>query len=144
MGVAWELREALAYYKRQGAPGDQSALFSLLREIQEEKGSIPMGMLPEIGEALGVKESFLLALIRRQPRLRLTDSHTLELCAGPNCGKHAELAALAEKLCAGRSDVKLKFVPCLRQCGKGPNLKWDGQLHNRADEDLLKKLLENR
>jgi NADH:ubiquinone oxidoreductase subunit E len=31
----------------------------------------------------------------------------------------------------------------MRQCGKGPNLKWDGQIYNRADPELLKKLLEN-
>ena len=142
--MAWDLREAVDYYKRQGAPGDQTVLLSLLREIQNENGSIPRQLLPDLGESLGVKESFLLALIRRQPRLRLTDTHTLELCAGPNCGKRAELAALAEKLCAGRSDVTLKFVPCMRQCGKGPNLKWDGVLHNRADGQLLKSLLENR
>ena len=140
--MSWNLREAVKYYQKQGAPGDQTALIGLLREIQDAHGGIPKGILPEIGEALGIKESFLLALIRRQPRLRLMDTHTLELCAGPNCGKRTELAALAEKLCAGRSDVSLKFVPCMRQCGKGPNLKWDGQLHNRANAELLKKLLQ--
>ena len=142
--MAWELAEALDYYKKQGAPSDQSALLSLLREVQDAHGGIPKGLLPEIGEGLGVKESFLLALIRRQPRLRLTDTHTLELCAGPNCGKRTELAGLAEKLCRGRSDITLKFVPCMRQCGKGPNLKWDGVLHNRADAELLKKLTETK
>ena len=138
--MAWELREAVSYYQKQGAPGDQSALLSLLREVQEEFGCIPKHLLLEMGEKLGVKESFLLALIRRQPRLRLGDSHTLEMCAGPNCGKRVDLAALAEQLCASRSDVQLKFVPCMRQCGKGPNIKWDGQLHNRADEMLLRRL----
>ena len=142
--MAWELAEALDYYKKQGAPSDQSALLSLLREVQDAHGGIPKGLLPEMGEGLGVKESFLLALIRRQPRLRLTDTHTLELCAGPNCGKRTELAGLAEKLCRGRSDITLKFVPCMRQCGKGPNLKWDGILHNRADAELLKKLMETK
>ena len=141
--MAWNLQEATEYFKKQGAPGDQTALLSLLREVQEEYGGIPRGLLPEIGSILGVKESFLLALIRRQPRLRLRDTHTLELCAGPNCGKRAELAALAEKLCTGRGDITLKFVPCMRQCGKGPNLKWDGVLHNRADAELLQKLLKN-
>ena len=142
--MAWDLQDTVNYYKKQGAPQDQSALLSLLREVQEAYGGIPKGLLPEIGSILGVKESFLLALIRRQPRLRLKDTHTLELCAGPNCGKHADLAELAEKLCNGRSDVTLKFSGCMRQCGKGPNLKWDGAVHNRADAELLKKLLERK
>lgn len=141
--MAWDLKEATAYYRKQGAPGDQTALVSLLREMQEEFGAIPEYLLPELGTNLGVKESFLLALIRRQPRLRLADTHVLELCAGPNCGKRTELAALAEKLCDGKSGVTLKFVPCMRMCGKGPNLRWDGVLHNGADEALLRKLLEN-
>ena len=141
--MAWNLAEAVDYYKKQGAPGDQSALLSLLREVQEAFDGIPGSLLPELSQALRVKESFLLAVIRRQPRLRLTDTHVLEVCAGPNCGKAVELAALAEKLCAGKDNVTVKFVPCMRRCGKGPNLKWDGTLHSRADEELLKKLLKN-
>ena len=140
--MAFSLEEAVAYYKKQGAPSDQSALVSLLREVQQENGgAIPLAVLPVLGENLGVRESFLQAVIRRIPSLRLSDSHTLELCAGPNCGKHAALAAAAEKLCKGKN-VTLKFLPCMRMCGKGPNLKWDGTLYHRADEALLKSLLE--
>ena len=140
--MAFSLEEAAAYYKKQGAPGDQSALVSLLREVQQENGgAIPLAVLPVLGENLGVRESFLQAVIRRIPSLRLSNSHTLELCAGPNCGKHAALAAAAEKLCKGKN-VTLKFLPCMRMCGKGPNLKWDGTLYHRADEALLKRLLE--
>ena len=138
----WNLEEAISYYKKQGAPSDQSALVSLLLEVQQENGgAIPLAVLPVLGENLGVRESFLQAVIRRIPSLRLSDSHTLELCAGPNCGKHAALAAAAEKLCKGKN-VTLKFLPCMRMCGKGPNLKWDGTLYHRADEALLKRLLE--
>ena len=142
--MAWALNEAVSYYKRQGAPSDQSALISLLREIQEEFGTVPAHLLPEAAALLGTKESFLLAVVRRQPQLRLGDSHVLELCAGPNCGKHTQLAALAEQLCAGKPDITLRFTPCMRQCGKGPNLKWDGTLHNRADAQLLKNLLGSK
>lgn len=138
----WNLEEAISYYKKQGAPSDQSVLMSLLREIQQENGgTIPKSALPAMAEGLGVKESYLLAVIRRIPSLRLSDMHTLELCAGPNCGKHAALAACAEKLCKGKN-ITLKFTPCMRLCGKGPNLKWDGKLYHKADEALLKRLLE--
>ena len=142
--MAFSLEEAVAYYKKQGAPSDQSALVSLLREVQQENGgAIPRFALPALTEGLGVKESYLLAVIRRIPSLRLSDSHTLEMCGGPNCGKHAALAAAAEKLCKGKN-VNLKFVPCMRLCGKGPNLKWDGTLYHKADEALIKRLLEEQ
>lgn len=137
----WDLKEAIDWYGKQGAPRDQNALVNLLREIQEENsGSIPKWMLPAIAEAYGVKESLLLALIRRYPRLRLADTHLLEICAGPNCGKHTSLADAAEQL--RKKGITVKFVPCMRLCGKGPNLKWDGTLYHQADEALLKKLLQ--
>ena len=142
--MEFSLEEAVGYYRKQGAPSDQSALVALLREVQQENGgAIPKSVLPLVAEHLGTKESYLLAVIRRIPSLRLSDSHTLELCVGPNCGKHAALASAAEKLCKGKN-VALKFVPCMRLCGKGPNLKWDGTLYHKADEALIKRLLEEK
>lgn len=137
----WDLKEAIDWYGKQGAPRDQNALVKLLREIQEENsGSIPKWMLPAIAEAYGVKESLLLALIRRYPRLRLADTHLLEICAGPNCGKHTALADAAEQL--RKKGITVKFVPCMRLCGKGPNIRFDGQLYHKADVEMLNKLLQ--
>ena len=140
--MAWNLEEALSYYKRAGAPDDQTAVISLLREVQAEHGgSIPQALLPKIAAGLGTKETFLAAIIRRIPSLRLGNGSTLELCAGPNCGKAVQLARFAEKACAGKP-VTLRFVPCMRLSGKGPNLRWNGELHHKADEALLRRLLE--
>ena len=133
------IKKILAYHQRNGI--DQTTLTAMLRDVQEETGgAIPTMLLPEIAQAVGVKESYLLALIRRLPSLRLADAHLLELCAGPNCGKHTALAVRAEALCR-QAGVTLRFVPCMRLCGKGPNLKFDGKLYHKADEALIKKLL---
>ena len=141
--MAWELQEAVQYYKKQGAPGDQNALIALLREVQAEHGGIPVFLLPRIAEALGTKESLLNALIRRMPSLRLQNSHCLELCAGPNCSRRGKLADFVEKTYGARpKDFTLKYVPCMRMCGKGPNIKWDGKLYHQADEDLIRRLVE--
>ena len=56
--------ELIAYYKRMGAPGDQSMLIQLLKEIQQEEGGISAYSLAVLSEELKVKESFLLAVIR--------------------------------------------------------------------------------
>lgn len=139
----WNLEEALDYYKKQGAPKDQSALIQLLKEIQQENGSIPQYMLQTIAQVYGIQTSLLLALIRRIPGLRLDDTHTLVLCAGPNCGKHATLAACAEKICAASGGkIVLKYAGCMRMCGKGPNIKFDGTLYHEATEALLWELTE--
>lgn len=137
----WNLEEAIAYYRTQGAPSDQTALTGLLREIQQQFGSIPAPLLPHVATAYGIKEALLLALIRRIPSLRLADTHCLELCAGPNCGKSAALVDYAEKL-QKKYGFQLKFTPCMRMCGKGPNIRWDGKLHHRATAELLDQLIE--
>ena len=138
--MSWEISEAIDYYRRQGAPGDQNALRNLLAEIQDESGgAIPRDLLGRTAEGLGVKESFLAAIIRRIPRLRLADVHVLEVCAGPNCSRRGQLAQLAEQY---RGRVEVKLVPCMRQCGKGPNLRFDGKLYNGADGQLLARLME--
>ena len=134
----WDLKEAMEYYARQGAPGDQSALIALLKEVQRESGCISSDALAEMSRFYGVKEGLFLALIRRIPGLRLGSIHVLEICGGPNCSKRAKLAAFSETL----TGVTVKIVPCMRQCGKGPNIRFDGVLHNGADEALIRKLLK--
>ena len=142
--MSWNLEEAISYYKTQGAPADQSALIGLLKEIQQEnQGTIPLFVLGTIAENYSIKVSLLQALIKRIPSLRLGNTHTLELCSGRNCGKHTELADHAENLhAASGKKFTLKFVPCMRMCAKGPNIKWDGKLYHNADKALLQKLLK--
>ena len=139
------LREAVVYYQRQGAPGNQQILVALLRELQTEcGGSLPASLLRETAELLGVKETFLRAIIRRIPGLRAEEEgRVLELCGGKNCGRSRALAESAEKLCAGRG-ITVKYVPCMRLCGKGPNLRWNGKLYHKADEALLRQLVEEK
>lgn len=138
--MSWDMNEAIAYYRRQGAPGDQNALRNLLAEIQAEHGgAIPQYLLPMVAAELGTKESFLAAIIRRIPSLRLKDHHLLEICAGPNCSRRGKLAQLAEQY---RGKLEIRLVPCMRQCGKGPNLRFDGKLYNGADAQLLARLID--
>ena len=144
--MSWNMEEAVCYYKKQGAPGDQTALVSLLTEVQQEYGgAIPASVLPALVEGLGTKENYLLALIRRMPRLRLSDRHVIELCAGPNCGKYTKLLETAQKIAKDSGGkIEVKTVPCMRMCGKGPNVKWDGMLHHGATEVLLRQLAEKK
>ena len=141
----WNLEEALTYYGRQGAPGDQGALTALLREVQDEHGGkIPGELLPAIAEHYKIKESFLLAVIKRIPSLKLAaQKPILELCAGPNCPKRANLAGFVEKTYG--KDPKaftLRYTGCMRMCGKGPNIKFDGKLYHKATVELLRELLK--
>ena len=135
------MQALLDYYRRQGAPSDQTALVNLLKEVQHDHGGIPRWAVAEIAEAYQVKESFLLAVIKRIPSLRLQDTHLLQLCAGPNCGKHTKLAEEAEKLCKLKG-IELKYMGCQRMCGKGPNIRFVGKLYHKATVQLLQELLK--
>ena len=66
----------------------------------------------------------------------------MELCAGPNCGKSAFLADYAEEIAP--KGVTVKRVGCMRLCGKGPNLRWDGKLYHKADKTLIQRLMEQK
>ena len=143
--MEWNFEEALSFYKSIGAPSDQNALIGLLREIQQENGnSIPDFMAKLIAEAYVIKESYLLAIIKRIPSLRLNHQHLLEVCSGSHCGKHVALIACIEKLQKHSSNAfSLKIRPCMRMCGKGPNIKWDGIIYHNATEALIKQLLSD-
>ena len=139
--MEWNFQEALAHYKSIGAPADQQALVSLLREVQTENGgALTRADLGRIAEDYKIKDAILLALIRRIPSLRLSDTHILELCAGPNCGKHTALADCAEKL-QKEYGYTLKYTGCMRMCGKGPNIRWDGKVYHGVTEELLGELV---
>ncbi len=143
--MEWNLQEAMDYYRSQGAPGDQTALTGLLKEVQKERGGIPRYMVGQIAGGYGIKEALVMALIRRIPNLRLAETHLLEICCGPNCPKRRDLAGFVEKNWGtGPVGFMVRYVPCMRQCGKGPNIRWDGKLYNGADEALIKKLIESK
>lgn len=143
--LEWNLDEALEYYKRQGAPGDQTACVNLLKEIQKEQGGIPGWMISRAAEVWNIKESLLFALVRRIPSLRLSDSHLLEVCSGPNCGKRTEIADFVEKTCGKNpTSFTFRYCNCMRQCAKGPNIRWDGNVFHNATVKLVKELIEGK
>ena len=136
-----DFTDILEYYRRQGAPTEQTAMVQLLKEVQKEMGgSIPPACLPIIAESYGITANFLHAVIRRIPSLRLSDSHVLEICGGPNCSKHSALCAWAEK--QNKKGLTVKWVSCMRLCGKGPNVRLDGQMYHNATIALLEDLIQ--
>ena len=137
----WNFEEAVSYYKKHGAPQDQTALVNLLKEIQSENGGIlPECSLKDVAEAMAINESFIKALVSKIPSFRLENVHTLEICGGANCGKARLLASFAESLCKEKG-ILFKAVPCMRMCGKGPNIRLNGKVYNGVTENLLVKLI---
>ncbi len=154
MDHTWSLQEAIAYYGGQGAPGQQAALVALLREIQEENGGVlPEAALAEVAAAYRIKETFLTALVGRYPSLRPAGApHRLELCGGPNCARQgaAALRAWVEETWRVRpggiseaGGFSYRVAGCMKHCGRGPNLRWDGQVYEGAGPELLERLIRS-
>lgn len=155
MQINWSLKEAIEYYKNLDAPNNQQILIEFLREVQEHNsGMLNEDILFKISDMMQIKYSFLTALIKRYPSLRLADApHTLEICSGKNCLAKNNIALMRfimseYNVSSGEISVKGKFkykiVNCLKHCGKGPNIKWDGQIYHDMTIDKLKKIIEKR
>jgi len=140
-------RNLIEYYCAQGAPQDQQMLIALLREAQElEGGMLSLAMLDGIAQGCGIKSSILHALIRRIPGLRSeTAKHTLEICG--TCKAGAKLRETIEKTYNVKSGAVsgagfvYRVTPCMKNCKNGPSIRWDGTLHSRADEALIRRLV---
>lgn len=139
---AWSIEEAIAYYREQGAPGDQQMLSALLREVQQETGPLTQETLDVISRELALAPSILPALIRRIPSLRMhTHPHRLEVCQ--NCGRR--LGAWIEREYAvknGASDAggfTFHVVGCMKNCKSGPSARWNGELISHATEEKLRE-----
>ena len=154
MNEEWSLQETIEYYKRQDAPQNQQALVALLREVQEHSGGvIPAAALAEIADGLNMKETFLTAIIKRYPSLKTEEApHRLELCGGERCQKrncralHRFVEATYGVQSGGVSKqggFAFKFTGSMKNCPKGPSLKWDGKLYSGADIQLIQKLVES-
>ena len=144
-----ELDDSIAYYRDQGAPGDQQMLIALLREVQDVRGgTLDAEALNAVCEAYGLRQSMLTALIRRVPSLRLSAvPNRLEVCG--TCPKGRALRAFIEEhwqVKSGGACEKAGFsyhvTGCMKNCKNGPSLKWNGALYSHADENLARRLIE--
>ena len=145
-----EIRELIEYYREQGAPADQQMIIALLREAQEVCGGVLMqSTLEEIASAYAMKVTALQALIRRVSDLRCEGAaHRLEICGG--CKAGAGLAAFVERAYGAKSGAACpagflyRVVPCMKNCKNGPSIRWDGALYSRADEAMIRRLIEEK
>ena len=145
-----DIRELIEYYREQGAPQDQQMIIALLREAQEIGGGmLSAKALSQIAAAYAMKETMLTALIRRVPGIRLEDTpHRLQICG--TCRTGAKLRDFVERTYGVKSGgvstagFSYQVTPCMKNCKNGPSIRWDGTLHSRADEALIRSLIEEK
>ena len=141
-------RTIITHYCGMGAPQDQQMLIALLRDLQEAEGGVlAQAALDFVAQECAVKTAVLHALIRRVPGLRSESAkHTLEICG--NCPAGMKLRAFIEKRYGVKSGAVsaagfvYRVTPCMKNCKNGPSVRWDGRLHSRADETLIRELID--
>ena len=115
---------------------------------------MPEKSLHKIADAYGLKKSFLKAIIRQIPTLRTEEApHCLELCGKKTCardgaGSLAEFIQTAYEVKDGgvsqKGGFSYRVVGCLKKCGKGPVIRWDGAVYTHADQKLIQALVAGK
>lgn len=135
---------------RRGAARDQVELVSLLRTAQAACGGVLYrDVVLEIAQALGLKVTFLEAVLKRYPSIRTDQApHVLTVCQGPNCARGGQLADFVRRTyqvepggVAG-AGFRFQVSGCMKHCGSGPNVKWDGQVYHQMTPEALRRLVE--
>lgn len=70
---------------------------------------------------------------------------TVEICIGTSChlmGVQDLMAVLDSLPDSQRNQIELKAVTCFKSCGKGPNVRINGELINNATPDRLLEFLQ--
>lgn len=70
---------------------------------------------------------------------------TVEVCMGTSChlmGVQDLMAVLDSLPDSQRNQIELKAVTCFKNCGKGPNVRINGELMNNVTPDRLLELLQ--
>lgn len=142
------LSEIIDRHAALGAPGDQQQLIMLLQDVQAcNGGALTADVLAQIAAALHTKEPILRALIRRIPSLRLSEApHRLEIC-GSCVASRKLIEDVGKRFCVKNGGIStvggfsLHVTGCMKNCRRGPSVRWDGTLYSGADAELIAAIL---
>lgn len=120
-----------SYYK-EITSGDLEQIVCLLKEIQEIYGYIPTLAKDKLASLMGVKSSFVDAIIKRYPALKSQAiTNTITVCTGARCGKKNSIALLRkiEQLldvtsgeCTPDGKFEVKTKMCMKRCSTCANI----------------------
>lgn len=144
-----ELDAARAVLARCGADAE---LDLLVRAVQDALGYVPPPLVPLLAEHAGVERTAIFELVSTDERLSFAPPgrHRVAICLGEHCSRRGA-AALADgakrtlsldffQATANRA-VRLEPFYCFGRCPRGPNVRIDGEVHERMSERRLAQLL---
>lgn len=139
-----DLHEIIRYYCSQPHAGDQENLVTMLREVQELLGCIPVDVQEDISAALSLKPIVIRQLIKLFPSLTSAPRrHKITVCTGPACsavGSDLLLDALREAI--RTKPFTLTVKNCLKQCRTAPNLRIGDDLYASVKPEDIPDILD--
>ncbi|HOB87522.1 MAG TPA: NADH-quinone oxidoreductase subunit NuoE [Bacillota bacterium] len=134
--------------------GEKNELISLLQEVQEEFGYLPVEAMQEVARFLRLPESKVFGVATFYARFHLEPRgrHILRQCCGTAC--HVRGAQrIADKIMdvlkveAGRTTKDLQFtyeqVACIGACGLAPVMTIDETTYGKLTPDKTQEILES-
>lgn len=139
-------QEIVDYYGGQKDAKSQDNIVEMLREVQELYGYIPSEKTCAMADALGVKQTLLLQLIKLYPSFKKAPyGHCITVCTGARCGGKgsAEVFEAVLKAVETRESgaFKIMMKECLKQCKTAPNLMVDSDSYGHVKPDEVASIL---
>ena len=76
--------------------------------------------------------------------------HSLTVCQGPSCSRRRELLDFlsseygVEPGGVAAAGFRLQTGGCMKNCGKGPCVRWDGTVYTGMTPEFLRALIEKK
>ena len=137
-----------------GSSMKESALISVIQDIQEEYRYVPPELLSYVADKLGVSEAkaYSVASFYKDFSFEAKGKYIIKVCDGTACHVRKSPPILAElRKQLGLSEEKqttddlmftLETVSCLGACGLAPVVMVNDQVHGKMSPDKVKALLD--
>lgn len=142
-----------AYLKNKNHNPAQSALITILQEVQNEVGYLPREALEKTSNLMNVplSHTYGVATFYHQFRLRPKGKHVITICCGTAChvqgsGDLMNLLKQTLKLDENEDTTNdglftLMQVRCLGACGLAPIIKIDEEFYGKVNATSLPRIL---
>lgn len=142
-----------AYEKNRDHNPSQSALITMLQEVQSEIGYLPREALEKTSDLMNIplSHTYGVATFYHQFRLRPKGKHVITICCGTAChvqGSGDLMNLLKQTLKLNDNDdttkdglFTLMQVRCLGACGLAPIIKIDEEFFGKVNATSLQRIL---
>lgn len=145
----WDAAEALALVEAARERGDKP--LAALRALQKTFGYVDARAVGMAAKAFGLQRPDLFALLSRHRELKRLPPQdgTILLCLADSCrarGAGALAARLEQALGVtlddpARGGLRVETALCLRNCPRGPNASFDGEVFCELDAKSVERLI---